>query len=40
MIGSLYLPTLVLQEGGYGTRVLGVNARHFFTGLWSRACSL
>jgi acetoin utilization deacetylase AcuC-like enzyme/GNAT superfamily N-acetyltransferase len=40
MIGSLYLPTLVLQEGGYGTRVLGVNARHFFTGLWSSACSV
>jgi acetoin utilization deacetylase AcuC-like enzyme len=40
MIGSLYLPTLVLQEGGYGTRVLGINARHFFTGLWSSACSI
>jgi acetoin utilization deacetylase AcuC-like enzyme/GNAT superfamily N-acetyltransferase len=40
MIGSLYLPTLVLQEGGYGTRVLGINARHFFTGLWSSACSM
>jgi acetoin utilization deacetylase AcuC-like enzyme/GNAT superfamily N-acetyltransferase len=40
MIGSLYLPTLVLQEGGYGTRVLGVNARHFFKGLWSRAYSI
>jgi acetoin utilization deacetylase AcuC-like enzyme/GNAT superfamily N-acetyltransferase len=40
MIGSLYLPTLVLQEGGYGTRVLGINARHFFTGLWSGACSI
>jgi acetoin utilization deacetylase AcuC-like enzyme/GNAT superfamily N-acetyltransferase len=40
MIGSLYLPTLVLQEGGYGTRVLGVNARNFFVGLWSRACSI
>jgi acetoin utilization deacetylase AcuC-like enzyme/GNAT superfamily N-acetyltransferase len=40
MIGSLYLPTLVLQEGGYGTRVLGVNARHFFTGLWLGACSM
>ncbi|HEX7365004.1 MAG TPA: acetylpolyamine amidohydrolase [Dehalococcoidia bacterium] len=40
MIGSLYLPTLVLQEGGYGTRVLGINARHFFTGLWASACSI
>jgi acetoin utilization deacetylase AcuC-like enzyme/GNAT superfamily N-acetyltransferase len=40
MIGSLYLPTLVMQEGGYGARVLGVNARHFFMGLWSGACSI
>jgi acetoin utilization deacetylase AcuC-like enzyme/GNAT superfamily N-acetyltransferase len=35
MIGSLHLPTLVVQEGGYDTRVLGINARHFFAGLWS-----
>ncbi len=35
MIGSLRLPTLVVQEGGYDTRVLGINARGFFTGLWS-----
>jgi acetoin utilization deacetylase AcuC-like enzyme len=34
MIGSLRLPTLVVQEGGYDTRVLGINARYFFTGLW------
>lgn len=34
-IGNLHLPTLVAQEGGYNTRVLGVNARHFFTGLWA-----
>ena len=34
MIGSLALPTLVVQEGGYRTQTLGVNARHFFTGLW------
>jgi acetoin utilization deacetylase AcuC-like enzyme/GNAT superfamily N-acetyltransferase len=34
MIGALQLPTLVVQEGGYDTRVLGVNARAFFTGLW------
>lgn len=33
-IGSLGLPTLVVQEGGYRTQTLGVNARHFFTGLW------
>jgi acetoin utilization deacetylase AcuC-like enzyme len=36
-IGSLLLPTLVVQEGGYDNRVLGVNARHFFFGLWSGA---
>ncbi len=33
MIGALGLPTLVVQEGGYRTRTLGVNARRFFTGL-------
>ena len=39
MIGSLHFPTLVVQEGGYDTRVLGINARQFFTGLWSGAYS-
>jgi acetoin utilization deacetylase AcuC-like enzyme len=34
LIGGLGLPTLVVQEGGYKTQTLGVNARHFFTGLW------
>jgi acetoin utilization deacetylase AcuC-like enzyme len=34
MIGSLGLPTLVVQEGGYNNGMLGVNARHFFAGLW------
>ncbi len=34
MIGALGLPTLVVQEGGYKTQTLGINARHFFTGLW------
>ncbi len=33
LIGSLRLPTLVVQEGGYRTRTLGVNARAFFMGL-------
>jgi acetoin utilization deacetylase AcuC-like enzyme len=33
MIGELGLPTLVVQEGGYRTRTLGTNARHFFEGL-------
>jgi acetoin utilization deacetylase AcuC-like enzyme len=32
-IGELGRPLLVVQEGGYRTRSLGVNARHFFTGL-------
>ena len=40
MIGSLHLPTLVVQEGGYDTRVLGINTRHFFTGLWSGTYTL
>ncbi len=34
-IGALGLPTLVVQEGGYDTKVLGGNARAFFTGLWT-----
>jgi acetoin utilization deacetylase AcuC-like enzyme len=34
MIGSLRLPTLVIQEGGYRIRTLGTNARYFFSGLW------
>ena len=33
MIGAMKLPTLIVQEGGYRTRTLGVNARHFFEGL-------
>ncbi|MBN1758371.1 MAG: histone deacetylase family protein [Chitinispirillaceae bacterium] len=33
LIGALKLPTLVAQEGGYSTRVLGINARRFLTGL-------
>ena len=32
-IGALALPTLVVQEGGYRTRTLGVNARNFLEGL-------
>jgi len=40
MIGLLRLPTLVVQEGGYDTRVLGINAQRFFNGLWSGAYSL
>ncbi|MBN1424973.1 histone deacetylase family protein [Candidatus Fermentibacteria bacterium] len=31
-IGSLRLPTLFVQEGGYRTRGIGLNARHLFTG--------
>lgn len=33
LLGSLRLPTLVVQEGGYRIRTLGVNARQFFTGM-------
>lgn len=33
LMGELGLPTLVVQEGGYRTRTLGTNARHFFQGL-------
>lgn len=37
MIGELRIPTLVVQEGGYKIRSLGINARHFFLGLWNGA---
>ncbi len=36
-IGTLGIPVLVVQEGGYDTRVLGINARSFLAGLWSGA---
>jgi acetoin utilization deacetylase AcuC-like enzyme/GNAT superfamily N-acetyltransferase len=36
-IGRMQLPTLLVQEGGYRTRNIGVNARHFFTGVWAGA---
>ena len=35
LIGSLGLPTLVTQEGGYSTSAIGGYAVRFFTGLWS-----
>ena len=35
LLGALKLPTLVVQEGGYNTRNLGVNVRRFFGGLWT-----
>lgn len=37
IIGAAGLPTLVVQEGGYRTRTLGLNARHFFAGLTEAA---
>ncbi|MGA1826009.1 MAG: acetylpolyamine amidohydrolase [bacterium] len=37
MIGGLHFPTIVVQEGGYKNRVLGINARYFFQGLWAVA---
>jgi acetoin utilization deacetylase AcuC-like enzyme len=40
MTGSLRLPALVVQEGGYDTRVLGINARQYLTGLWSGTYSV
>jgi len=33
LIAELGLPTLVVQEGGYRTRTIGVHARQFFAGL-------
>jgi acetoin utilization deacetylase AcuC-like enzyme len=37
LIGALEYPILIVQEGGYRTRSLGTNARHFFTGLTAGA---
>jgi len=34
LIGSLKLPTLVVQEGGYRNQVLGSNAKAFFRGFY------
>ena len=34
-IGGLQRPTLVMQEGGYNNRSIGINARSFFTGFLS-----
>ncbi|MFH0757800.1 MAG: histone deacetylase family protein [Bacteroidota bacterium] len=34
LIGKLKIPTLVVQEGGYRNRVLGINARNFFQGFY------
>jgi acetoin utilization deacetylase AcuC-like enzyme/GNAT superfamily N-acetyltransferase len=34
MIGRLKLPTVIVQEGGYKTQSLGINARHFLSGIW------
>jgi acetoin utilization deacetylase AcuC-like enzyme len=35
IIGTLGLPLLVVQEGGYKVRSLGTNVRNFFVGLWN-----
>ena len=34
IIGSIGLPTLIIQEGGYKTQVLGKNAKAFFSGFY------
>ncbi len=34
IIGKTRLPLLVVQEGGYNTRSIGINARNFFSGLY------
>jgi acetoin utilization deacetylase AcuC-like enzyme/GNAT superfamily N-acetyltransferase len=37
MIGEMGLPTLIVQEGGYRTRTLGLNARNFLEGFLAGA---
>ena len=39
MVGELGRPTVVIQEGGYRIRSLGVNCRNFFQGLWDTVFS-
>jgi acetoin utilization deacetylase AcuC-like enzyme len=39
MIGALHLPLLIIQEGGYDTNAIGVNANAFFRGLWNSVYS-
>jgi len=39
LIGGLGLPVLVVQEGGYNTRLLGENVRAFFKGLFEASRS-
>ncbi len=34
MVANLKLPTLIVQEGGYRNRFLGINARSFFRGFY------
>ncbi len=34
MIASVRAPKLVIQEGGYNNRLIGVNVKKFFDGLW------
>jgi acetoin utilization deacetylase AcuC-like enzyme len=36
MLGELRLPLMVVQEGGYRTRSLGINALSFFKGLYKQ----
>src|SRR3989304_5193150 len=33
LVGSVQLPTLIVQKGGYRIKTLGSNARNFFLGL-------
>ncbi|MCE2510410.1 MAG: GNAT family N-acetyltransferase [Alphaproteobacteria bacterium] len=33
MLGAADVPTVVVQEGGYAVRTLGINARNFFAGM-------
>jgi acetoin utilization deacetylase AcuC-like enzyme len=35
LVAQLKLPMVVVQEGGYNNKALGVNVKHFFAGLWS-----
>jgi len=40
LVGALKIPTLIVQEGGYRSRTLGLNARRFFEGLSETALQM
>ncbi|MFH1836981.1 MAG: acetylpolyamine amidohydrolase [Candidatus Omnitrophota bacterium] len=40
MISGIRVPTLVVQEGGYNNRLIGINVKSFFEGLWNETYAI